>query len=128
MTSKTKNIIAWSLTILISAFMLFGSASGKFLGGEALQPMFDKYGLGGNMRYNIGALEVFCTIIFLIPRTGVIGTLLLAAYMGGAIVTHLEHDESYIFQIVISALIWICAFIRFPELTSRLLGKNHSVN
>ncbi len=123
MSSKTKNIIAWSLTILISAFMLFGSASGKFFGGEALQPMFDKYGLGGNMRYYIGALEVFCTIVFLIPRTGVIGTLLLAAYMGGAIVTHLEHDESYIFQIIISALIWICAFIRFPELTNRLLGK-----
>jgi hypothetical protein len=123
MSSKTKNIIAWSLTILISAFMLFGSASGKFLGGEAIQPMFDKYGLGGNMRYYIGALEVFCTIVFLIPRTGVIGTLLLAAYMGGAIVTHLEHGESYIFQIIIAALIWICAFIRFPELTKRLLGK-----
>jgi hypothetical protein len=123
MTSKTKNIIAWSLTILISAFMLFGSASGKFLGGEALQPMFDKYGLGGNMRYYIGALEVFCTIVFLIPRTGVIGTLLLAAYMGGAIVTHLEHGEPYVFQIIIAALIWICAFIRFPELTGRLLGK-----
>ncbi len=103
--------------------MIFGSALGKFFGGADLQPMFDKYGLGGDMRYYIGALEVFCTIVFLIPRTGVIGTLLLAAYMGGAIVTHLEHGESFIFQIVIAALIWICAFIRFPELTKRVLGK-----
>ncbi len=123
MSLKTKNILAWSLTILICAFMIFGSALGKFFGSSALQPMFDKYGLHKNMRYYIGALEVFCTIIFLIPRTGVIGTLLLAAYMGGAIVTHLEHGESFVFQIVIAALIWICVFIRFPELTKRVLGK-----
>ncbi|HEY8993524.1 MAG TPA: DoxX family protein [Lacunisphaera sp.] len=33
----------------------------------------------------IGGLEVTCTIIYLIPRTAVLGAILLAGYLGGAV-------------------------------------------
>ncbi len=121
--SKTRLITGWILGGILVAFLIFASAFGKFFGGDALQPMFDNFGLGGNARYYIGAIEVVSALLFLLPRTGIIGTLLLTAYMGGAIVTHLEHGESFVFQVVFEAIIWICAFIRFPELSARLLGK-----
>ncbi len=123
MKSRTKTIIGWVLTVLIGGFLLIASASGKFLGGADVQNMMDNFGLHGNNRYYIGVVEVVCTVLFIIPRTGILGTLLLASYMGGAIVTHLEHGEPFVFQIVFAAFIWITAFIRFPELGKRILGK-----
>ncbi len=43
----------------------------------------------------LGVLEVVCFILFVIPRTGVLGTLLLAAYMGDAIATHRASNSCY---------------------------------
>jgi hypothetical protein len=123
MKSRTKNIIGWTLTILLSAFFLFASAPGKFMGGPEMEIMFTKMGLLGNTPIYIGVLEITCVLLFLFPRTGVVGTLLLTSYMGGAIVSHLGHNEPFIFQMIITALIWITAFLRFPELGKRLLGK-----
>jgi hypothetical protein len=48
---------------------------------------------------------------------------MLAAYLGGAIVTHLEHQQPFIMPVVVQALVWIAATIRFPELTGRLTGN-----
>ena len=81
------------------------------------------FGLDASTMQMIGVVELISIILFLVPRTGVLGTLLLAAYMGGAIATHLEHGESIVAPCVIQAFIWIVAAFRFPELQSRLLGK-----
>jgi hypothetical protein len=70
----------------------------------------------------IGAVELLSIVLFIIPRTGVVGTLLLSAYLGGAIATHLEHAQPIIMPIAISVVLWITAAIRFPELTGRLFG------
>jgi len=74
------------------------------------------------MRY-IGALELFCSILFILPRTGILGTLLVAAYMGGAIATCLEHGQSILVLCLVEAVAWITAVIRFPELLPRIQGK-----
>ena len=62
-------------------------------------------------------------LLFLYPRTGIVGTLLLVAYMGGAICTHLEFAQPLAPPIIISAFVWIVAVVRFPELSQRILGK-----
>lgn len=63
-----------------------------------------------------------------LPRlsTPILGTLLLAAYMGGAIATHLEHGQSIIAPCVIQAFVWIVAVYRFPELRTRLFGQTNA--
>jgi len=71
----------------------------------------------------IGLVELISVLLFLIPRTGILGTLLLAAYMGGAIATHLEHGLSIVAPAAIQAFIWIVVVFRFPELTNRILNK-----
>lgn len=70
----------------------------------------------------IGVIELVSLILFLIPRTGVVGSLLLIAYMGGAIVTHLQHQQPFIVPVIIESLVWISAALRFPELVTRLFG------
>lgn len=81
------------------------------------------FGLDASTFKMLGIVELISLILFVIPRTGVLGTLLLAAYMGGAIATHLEHGESIMAPCIITAFIWIVAVFRFPELRSRIMGE-----
>jgi hypothetical protein len=71
----------------------------------------------------VGIVELSCLILFIIPRTGVIGTILLASYMGGAIATHLEHNVSIIAPVMVQAFMLIVAFYRFPVLRDTLLSS-----
>lgn len=123
MTEKARKIVGWILAGLISAFLIVASGLPKLgLFGD-MSEHFAKYGISNNTAFVIGIIEITSALLFLIPRTGVIGTLLLASYLGGAIATHLEHNESLSFAVTFEALIWITAFIRFPELSRRILGK-----
>lgn len=122
MNTKVRNILGWVLAGLLG-FVFIGSASAKFMASPETLKMLEKLGLNAQSIMLIGLVELASIILFLIPRTGIIGTLLLAAYMGGAIATHLEHQEPFIAQAIIEALVWITAVIRFPELTQRFLGK-----
>jgi hypothetical protein len=123
MITKTKNIINWSLAGLVG-FIFIGSAMSKFFGGEETIQMANGIGLSAETFRIIGLIEFLSVILFLIPRTGIIGTLLLAAYMGGAIATHVTHGQSLIAPAIIEAIVWIVAIIRFPELKHRLLNTN----
>jgi uncharacterized membrane protein len=119
MSEKTKKIIHWVLTGLV-AFVFLGSAMGKFFADAKALEMAASFGLDGNTYKMLGVIELLSVIIFVIPRTGLVGTLLLAAYMGGAIATHLEHEQSIVAPCIIQSFLWIVAFVRFPELSDRL--------
>ena len=121
MSPKTKQIISWVLAGLVGALFLF-SASGKLMGSEEGAKMAATFGLDVSTLQMIGVVELISITLFIIPRTGVLGTLLLAAYMGGAIATHLEHGQSIVAPCIIQAFVWIVAVFRFPELRSRLMG------
>lgn len=123
MDLKTKKIISGVLTGLVAALFLF-SASGKLLGSEEGLKMASSYGLTPTAFQILGVVELVSVILFVIPRTGVLGTMLLTAYLGGAIATHLEHAEPIFIACVILAVLWLIAIFRFPELKSRLLGSN----
>jgi len=119
MSEKTKKIINWILTGLV-AFVFLGSAMGKFFTDAKALEMAASFGLDGNTYKMLGVIELLSVIIFVIPRTGLVGTLLLAAYMGGAIATHLEHEQPIVAPCIIQSFLWIVAFVRFPELSDRL--------
>lgn len=124
MSTKARKIIGWILASLIAGFLCF-SASAKLglMDFPGKEEMFLKMGLTGNEPLFVGILEVTGALLFLFPRTGVIGALFLSAFVGGVIATHLEHDNNIIFGVVFETLVWIIAFIRFPELSQRILGK-----
>jgi hypothetical protein len=122
MTDKTKKIIHWVLTGLV-AFVFLGSAMGKFTADAKALEMAASFGLDDSTYKLIGVIELMSVILFVIQRTGLLGTLLLAAYMGGAIATHLEHEQSIVAPCIIQSFLWIVAFVRFPELSVRLRNK-----
>ncbi len=120
MSQKTIKIIGWTLTIIL-ALLFTMSASMKLTQNETALAQASAFGIDANTYLFIGTIEIISLILFLIPRTAILGTLLLVAYMGGAIVTHLQHQDSIAMAVIIQILLWITAFIRFPELKQRLL-------
>ena len=92
-SEKTKRIIYWILTGLV-AFVFLGSAVGKLSANAEALKMATSFGLDAKTYTMLGVLELLCAILFIIPQTGIVGTMLLVAYMGGAIASHLEHGVS----------------------------------
>lgn len=119
---KSNKIIYWILTGLIS-LVFIGSALGKLTANEESLKMASNFGLDSATFTMLGILELACLILFIIPRTGIIGTMLLAAYMGGAIATHVEHGESILAPCIVQSILFLIAFYRFPELRSTLLDS-----
>jgi hypothetical protein len=121
MSKKSSNLIYWVLTGIVSLIFI-GSASGKFFANEEAFKMAASFGLDAKTNTLLGIVEIISLILFVIPRTGILGTLLIAAYMGGAIATHLEHGQSIIAPCIIQTILFLVAFYRFPELRTKLLN------
>mgnify|MGYP003877638265 CR=1 FL=1 len=105
------------------AFIFLGSAITKLIDSAETLQGAQTFGINATAFTIVGVVELLAIILFIIPRTGILGTLLLVAYMGGAIATHLEHEQSTIAPAAIAAFVWIVAVVRFPELTNRILNK-----
>ena len=67
----------------------------------------------------IGVVLIVCTVLYLIPRTAVLGAILLTAYLGGAVATQIRAGEpvfSVVFAIVFGVLVWLGLYLRNPTL------------
>jgi hypothetical protein len=122
MTTKTKNIIGWSLSGLVG-LMLIASAIDKIIATKHAIGMASSFGIATHQYIMLGIIEVVSVILFLYPRTAILGLLLLSSYLGGAIATHLQHGQSTAFPAAFEVILWIAAVIRFPELTQRIIKK-----
>ena len=120
--SKARRIAAWILTGLITLLLVF-SAVMKFLRVPEVMAAVEKWNLTDQLTL-IGAGELISALLFFIPRTHSLGVLLLSAYMGGAIVTHMQNDEPYYTQAIFLLVIWIAGYLRHPQLLQSFRTKD----
>jgi len=108
--SKTNKIIAWVISVLLTALFLF-SASGKlFLHPEQMAQMHL-----ADWRIIIAIGEIGSAILFLFPKTNKLGTFLLSSYMGGAIIIHMTGGMSILVPSAVLILVWITGILRNPD-------------
>jgi len=119
MSHKVMNATGWVLTIVL-ALLFTLSAFLKLTQNETALAQAASIGMDPGVYRMIGVVEIISLLLFILPRTGVLGALLLISYMGGAIVTHLQHQQPIVMPVIIQALLWITAVVRFPELRQRL--------
>lgn len=80
-----------------------------------------RLGYGENLVLGIGLLQLACLAVYLVPRTSILGAILLTGYLGGAIATHVQNGSdmfSLVFPVLIGALIWAGLYIRDQHLRS----------
>jgi hypothetical protein len=69
------------------------------------------------MAVKIGILELACTVIYLIPRTAVLGAILLTGYLGGATAVSVRlGTPAFILPVVFGVLVWGGLYLRDPRL------------
>jgi hypothetical protein len=64
----------------------------------------------------LAILEIACAILYIIPRTSVLGAILLTGYMGGAIATHVRVNDLFVLQAAIGVLVWLGLYLRDARL------------
>ena len=105
----------WSgrvLSALPVALMIF-SALLKFLKPAPVLQSFARLGYPESQILIIGVLELGSCIVYLIPRTAILGAILMTGYLGGATATNVRvGDLSYIITGTLGVLVWAGLFLR----------------
>ncbi|MCC9599434.1 DoxX family protein [Stieleria sp. JC731] len=109
---KKSKIVGWVLSVLVFLMMAVLSAQGKFFDFENKEEMFAKLGWAEDVMVYIGIVEVAIAILFLIPRTAFIGAILISAYLGGAVATHVRISDPFIFPIILGVIVWVALGLR----------------
>lgn len=102
------------LTILTVLFLLF-DAFGKFVRPVPVTDAFTRLGLPIATSVTIGVLLTVCTILYAIPRTAVLGAVLLTGYLGGAVAIHLRAVSPLfetVFPVLFGVLAWLGIYLR----------------
>ena len=118
-SSKGRVWTGWIISGLLALFLLFDSFS-KFAKPAAVIEAFARTGWPIDLAAPIGAILLACTVLYLIPRTSVLGAILLTGYLGGAVATNLRlHNPLFthtLFPVYFGVLIWVALSLRESRL------------
>ncbi len=99
------------MTALPALLMVF-SAVTKLAKLDMVVKGFAQSGIPESHLIPLGIVELACTVVYLIPRTSVLGAILLTGYLGGAIATTTRQGQGFILQVILGVLIWGGLFLR----------------
>lgn len=69
----------------------------------------------------LGVVLVACTILYLVPRTAVLGAILLTGYLGGAVATHVRIGGplgSVLMPVILGVMLWGGLYLRDERVRS----------
>ena len=112
--TETKFRVGTTFIYLLS-FVLAGSAAAKFAQVPKVASQMATMGFDGGKLTLIAVLEIVSAFLVAFPRTRSFGLLMVSAYLGGAIATHVGHNQPPVQPAVILALFWFAAWLRYPE-------------
>ena len=100
-------------------FLLFDGAI-KLVPLDIVITTSQQLGIPTELARILGVLTLACTILYAIPRTSVLGAILLTGYMGGAIYTHLRAGSPLfshtLFGVYLALMIWGGLYLRDERL------------
>lgn len=74
----------------------------------------------------LGAVLLFCTLLYSIRPTALLGAVLLTGYLGGAVATHVHIGTAWGFPMIMGILVWAGLLLRDPYLIPVFLGRRPS--
>ena len=119
--------VVWAGRIVsgLTILLLLLDAYGKL---AQLEPVIDgttRLGYPLDLVFTIGAIELICVVAYLIPGSSVIGAILLTAYFGGAVATHLRLEDPLwthvLSGVYMAVLVWAGLVMRDNRLRALIL-------
>ena len=90
----------------LPVLMLLFSGVMKLVKPASVVEGFVRLGYPESLALGIGIVELACVVVYVIPRTSVLGAILLTGYLGGATATHVRIGEPFFAPIVLGVLVW----------------------
>jgi len=124
--TSTKTLWAGRIMSGLVVFFLLVDAGFKLirpLPAPAVEA-FGKLGYPVAFAGGIGILLLACVAVYLIPRTSVLGAILLTGYLGGAVASHVRVSDPWfshaLFPVYVGLLIWGGLYLRDDKLRALL--------
>ena len=116
--------VAWSgrLLSLVPVFILLSSARWKLTHNAWYVAEWKRIGYSPDAVSGIGVVQVACVVLYLIPQTAVLGTVLLTGYLGGAIASYVRIGEPYPMLVPLTTCLfaWAGLYLREERLWALL--------
>jgi hypothetical protein len=124
-TTRSRTAKTWTARVLGSLLVLFllVDGAGKVL---RLAPYVEgtvRVGYPATCLVPLGLVLVVCTILYVVPRTAILGAVLLTGYLGGATATHVRMGEPFFFPVTFGILLWVCLSVRDARVRTLLLSR-----
>jgi hypothetical protein len=108
-----KMLWAGRITSALPVLLLLFSGVMKLLKPAAVVQGFAHFGYPEHLIFYLGILEIACTVTYMIPRTSILGAILMTSYLGGATATNVRiGDPSFFFPVLAGVLVWGGLFFR----------------
>lgn len=115
-------IAGWVLSVLIALFLGVASATPKFLGMAAAVEPLGVVGWPVKYMLLIACIEVGVMVLFLIPRTALLGAVLTTGLLGATLAANLRVDNPLfshtLFSIYLGVAVWVALWLREPKVRS----------
>ena len=107
------------LTGLAGAFLIFDGSMKLFKPPVVVEATV-RLGYPESTIIGIGIVLLACTLLYLIPRTSILGAILLTGYLGGAVASHVRVGDPWLshalFPVYVGLLVWGGLYFREPRL------------
>ena len=122
MTQKQMTIAGWTLTGLFALFMLGALVTPKLLGMPVAEETMAALGWPAGYAFPIGVLELALVLLYLYPRTNVLGAVLFMGLFGGAMATQIRAGSPLfshiLFSLYLGLFMWGGLWLRAPAVRS----------
>jgi hypothetical protein len=128
MTNVTSKFQTWSGRIVSALAVLFLLMDGA-MKVVNIQPVVDasvQLGMPIDLAPKLGALLIALVVVYLIPRTAMLGALLLTGFLGGAVAMQVRIDApvfSLVFPLILGAMLWGGLMLRDNQARALLLRR-----
>jgi hypothetical protein len=113
-------VAGWILSGIPASALLLGAVN-AFIGSPQVVEGTGHLGYPVHLLPVIGTLELVCALLSLIPRTAVLGAILLTGYFGGAVASHVRIGEAlWGGAVAMGVMVWLGIWLREPRLKSVL--------
>ena len=120
MSERTMQWSGRTLTALFALFMLGASIAPKLLGMPIAAQTIEALGWSADYVLMIGLFELTFLVLYLYPRTSVLGAVLMTALLGGAMATHIRVGSPLfshiLFSVYLALFMWGGLWLRSPAL------------
>ena len=115
-----KMLWAGRIMSTLPVLMLLFSSAMKLMKTAPVVEGFARFGYPESVAVGIGVVELVCVGLYVLPRTSVLGAILLTGYLGGATATHVRVGEPFFAPILLGLLVWGGLYLRDARLRELL--------